>query len=231
MTAIRVFLADDHALLRAGMRALLKSFPDVQVVAEAGDGLDALRLIGECRPDVVLMDISMPGMNGLDVLARTSKEFPNVRVLVLSMHSSEEYVLCALRAGAAGYIVKDAAPAELGLALKAAVRGEIYLSPVVSKHVVNDYARRVKCADHLDGENTDPCQRLTPRQRQTLQLIAEGRTTRQIASLLQISSKTVETYRTQLMAKLDVHSVAGLVRCAISIGLAGSDAQAPTLRV
>lgn len=216
MKPIRMVLADDHALVRAGVRALLQTLPDIEVVAETGDGREALTLIETHRPDVVLMDIAMPGMNGLEVAARVAKDLPGVRVIILSMHASEEYVLKALRAGATGYLLKDAATAELELAVRAAVRGETYLSPMISKHVIGDYVRRV-------GGEASSLEQLTPRQREILQLIAEGRTTKEIAHMLNISVKTVETHRAQLMERLDIHDVAGLVRYAIRVGMVSPD--------
>lgn len=212
MKPIRVLLADDHTLVRAGIRALLDKLPDVQVVAEATDGRDALSLVKAHQPHLVLMDIAMPGLNGLEATRRMVKEFPNISVLILSMHVSEEYVWQALRAGAAGYLLKGAELAELALAIKAVARGETYLSPPISKQVIRDYVRRV------GGEET-LLERLTPRQREILQLIAEGATTKAIAETLHLSVKTVETHRAQLMERLGIHDVAGLVRYAVKIGL------------
>jgi DNA-binding NarL/FixJ family response regulator len=209
--AIRVLLADDHTLVRAGIRALLGGIEGVEVVGEASDGQETLRLVASARPDVVLLDIGMPGLNGLEVASRIARE-KSARVVILSTHSSEEYVLQALRAGASGYLVKDAAPAELELALRAVRRGETYLTSSVSKHVVEDYVRRT-------GGAADPLAALTPRQREVLQLVAEGHATKEIASRLGISVKTAETHRTQLMERLDIHDVAGLVRFAIRVGL------------
>ncbi len=212
MKPIRVLLADDHTLVRAGFRALLQSLPDIQVVAEADDGREALRLIEEHQPDVVLMDIAMPGLNGLEVVARVTEEFPYVRVIILSVHASEEYVLRALRTGAAGYLLKNARAEELEFAISSVTRGDTYLSPAVSKHVAA-YVQRV-------GEETSfSLERLTPRQREVLQLIAEGHTTQEIARLLNVSVKTVEKHRMQLMERLDIHDIAGLVRYAIRVGL------------
>jgi DNA-binding NarL/FixJ family response regulator len=212
MTSTRVLIAEDHALVRAGFRALLSSRPGIQVVAETGDGQQALRLIPETQPDVILMDISMPGLNGLEATARVVSEHPKVRVIILSMHADEEYVLRALRAGASGYLLKDSDAAELELAITAVVRGEIYLSPQVSKHVIADYLRLV-------GSESGTHEPLTPRQREVLQLIAEGHTTKQIAQILSVSEKTAMTHRAQLMQRLDIHDIAGLVRYAIRIGL------------
>ena len=209
---IRVLLADDHTLVRAGIRAILEKLPDVQVVAEATDGRDALNLVKTHQPHLVLMDIAMPGLNGLEATRRMVKEFPNISVLILSMHVSEEYVWQALRAGAAGYLLKGAELAELALAIKAVARGETYLSPPISKQVLRDYVLRI------GGEET-LLERLTPRQREILQLIAEGATTKAMAKTLHLSVKTIETHRAQLMERLDIHDVAGLVRYAVKIGL------------
>jgi DNA-binding NarL/FixJ family response regulator len=208
---VKVLLAEDHALVRAGIRALLDGLPDVSVVAEAGDGREAIRLARELSPDVVLMDISMPLMNGLEAAERISKELPEVRVIIVSMHANEEYVWHALRTGVAGYMLKGANASELEDALAAVARGETYLSPSVSKSV----------GDYIDHVGTEPTElgRLTPRQREVLQLIAEGHTNREIAALLEISIKTVESHRTQLMDTLDIHEVAGLVRFAVRVGL------------
>lgn len=209
---IRMLLTEDHTIVRAGIRALLENLDGVDVVGEAGDGREALRLVEQHHPDVVLMDIAMSGLNGLEATARITKEFPDVKVIILSMHASEEYVLQALRAGAAGYLLKDAGTAELEIAIRAVARDETYLSPSVSKHVVADYVRRV------GGESTS-LERLTRRQREILQLIAEGHSTQEIAQMLSISVKTVETHRSQLMERLDIHDVASLVRYAIRMGL------------
>jgi DNA-binding NarL/FixJ family response regulator len=206
-----VLLADDHALVRAGVRALLQSMANVQVVAEASNGREALELVKELRPDVVLMDISMEGLNGVDAAARIASEQPRTRVIMLSMHAQEEYVVKALRAGASGYLLKNAVASELEKAIQHVARGETFLSPAVSRQV-SDYIRRV-------GQEPTALDRLTPRQREILQLIAEGNTTKKIAQVLTISVKTVETHRSQLMEQLDIHDVAGLVRYAIRTGL------------
>jgi DNA-binding NarL/FixJ family response regulator len=208
---LRAVLADDHQIVRAGLKKLLESL-DVEVVGEADDGLAALALAEQLSPNVVLMDIAMPGLNGLDATARLTKAHPQIRVLILSMHQNEAYVRQALRNGAAGYLLKDAAPVELALALKAVLRGETYLSPAVSKGVMSDYVQRLR------GEEA-PSEELTPRQREILQLVAEGHTTKDIARRLDLSVKTVEAHRTALMKTLDVHDVSGLVRYAIRTGL------------
>lgn len=212
MTPMRVVLADDHTLVRAGIRALLEQLPDVHVVAEASDGHEAVHVVATTQPDVVLMDITMPGLNGLEATRRLVQEFPTLRVLILSMHKNEEYVWQALRAGAVGYLLKDADRAELALALTAVTRGETYLSPPISTHVIREYVQRV-------GSKESSLEQLTPRQREILQLIAEGQTTKAIAQRLGLGVKTVATHRVQMMERLDIHEVAGLVRYAIRMGV------------
>jgi DNA-binding NarL/FixJ family response regulator len=216
MKKIRVLIADDHALFRAGLRKLLQSFEDVEVVGEAADGHEALRLTALHRPDVLLMDIAMPELNGVEAASRLAREAPDTRVVILSMHAGQEFVLRAIRAGSAGYLLKDASPAELEQAVKAVARGEMYLSPAVSRYVVEDYVRRA-------GPEHSPLDRLTPRQREILQLIAEGNTTKAIATKLGLSVKTVETHRAQLMERLEAHDIASLVRLAIRLGIVTSD--------
>jgi DNA-binding NarL/FixJ family response regulator len=211
MSPIHVLLADDHTLVRAGFRTLLHNLDGITVIAEAENGREALTLIEEHRPDVVLMDVAMPQLNGLEAADRVVEAYPHTKVIILSMHPNEEYVLRALNIGAAGYLLKDAGPTELEMAVRAVARGEIYLSPSISRQVV-EYVRRV-------GSDFDSLDRLTPRQREVLQLIAEGRTNREIAQLLEISVKTVESHRTRLMKRLDIHDVTGLVRYAVRTGL------------
>ncbi len=216
MTQIRVLLADDHTLVRSGFRALIQQLKGIEVVAEAADGREALRLVGRHRPDVVLMDIAMPELNGLDATARMRKQFPKVPVLLLSMHNSDEYVSEALAAGAAGYMVKDAGALELDIAIRAVARGESYLSPAVARRVISHHP--ASNARPFDGPR-----RLTPRQREILQLIAKSNSTKEIARKLGVSVKTVETHRIKLMCRLDIHDVAGLVRYAIRMGLVTPD--------
>jgi DNA-binding NarL/FixJ family response regulator len=208
---IHVLIADDLTLVRAGVRSLLERSSDMQVVAEAGDGREALKMVEEHRPDVVLMGITLPTMNGIEATARIAKEFPNVRVVILSSHTGEEYVWQAFRAGASGYLPKAASPQELDEAIKSVLRGKIYLSRLLSRQVT-DFDRLMRSELSLLG-------RLTPRQREILQLIAEGKSTKGIAKDLEISVKTVETHRAQLMDRLGIHDVAGLVRYAIRAGL------------
>jgi DNA-binding NarL/FixJ family response regulator len=216
MDKIRVLIADDHTLVRAGIRALLQGLEGVEVVAEAGDGREALTLVETHRPDVLLTDIAMPHLNGLELAARVAQELAQTRVIMLSMHASEEYASRALQAGAAGYLLKDSGLAELEIAVRAVARGETYLSPAVSKHVIADYLRRT-------GGLPTELDRLTPRQREVLRLIAEGETTKAIARKLGVSAKTAETHRAQLMERLEIHDVAGLVRYAIRVGLVQAD--------
>lgn len=212
MSAVRVLLADDHTLVRAGLIKLLESMPDITVVGEVGDGLALLKLAEQLQPQLVLMDIAMPGLNGIEATARLARSCPSIRVLILSMHQNEEYVRQALRHGACAYLLKDAAPMELEQAIAAVLRGEIYLSPAVSSGVVSDYVQRLRS----DEPAQDP---LTPRQREVLQLIAEGQSTKEIARRLDLSVKTVETHRSTLMKQLDIHEVTGLVRYAMRAGL------------
>lgn len=213
---IRVLIADDHTLVREGIRALLERLPEVEVVAEATDGRDALNLLKTSQPDVVLMDISMPRLNGLDATRHMVREMPKIKVIMLSMHRSEQYVWQALNAGAAGYLLKDTDLAEVSIAINAVMNGKAYLSPEIAMHVIKEYVRR--------GDSNETLrQTLTPRQREVLQLMAEGTTTRKIAETLNISVKTVETHRAQLMERLDIHDVAGLVRYAIRTGLVQQD--------
>jgi DNA-binding NarL/FixJ family response regulator len=208
----RVLLADDHVLVRAGIRALLEKMTGIEVVAEAGDGREALELIRKHLPNLVLLDIAIPKLNGLEALARATKELPAVKIMILSMHANEEYVLQALRAGARGYLLKEAAVDELDLALRTVTGGEIYLSPRVSKHAIANY---LECL----GNERPLRDELTPRQREILQLIAEAKSTKEIAYVLKLSARTVEAHRAQLMARLGIRDVAGLVRYAIRIGL------------
>jgi DNA-binding NarL/FixJ family response regulator len=208
---MRVLLADDHRLVRAGLRSLLDAMPNVQVVAEATDGEEALKLLQQLRPDVALIDIAMPRMSGLAVLHQLAPAGIPTRVLLLSMYDNDEYVAEAIRAGASGYLVKDAAVEELGLALHALERGDIYLSPAISR----------KLAQAFSGGRASPG--LTGRQTQVLRLIAQGQSSKEIARDLGLSIKTVETHRTQIMDRLEIRDLAGLVRYAIRSGIVGAD--------
>ena len=213
---IRAVLAEDHRLVRAGLRALLATMSGIEVVGEADDGRHALELVALHQPTIVLMDISMPSLDGLETTRRIAKKHPDVRVIMLSMHADDRLVAQALRAGAKGYLLKEAVPGELELALDAVARDEIYLSQTISKRVIADYL------SHAQGDGS-PREHLSPRQREILQLIAEGRSTKQIAALLATSVKTVETHRAALMEKLDIHDIAGLVRYAIRHGLVSTE--------
>src|SRR5438552_10470580 len=212
MSQIRVLLADDHKLVRAGIRSLLERFPNVEVIAEASDGREAIRLVETNEPQIVLMDLAMPELNGLEATRHLTKTFPQVRVIILSIYSDEEHVYQALRAGAAGYLLKGAATEELELAIRSVAQGETYLSPPVSKPVIMEYI-------HRTNVGFSSRERLSPRQMQILKLIAEGKTTKQVALQLDISVKTVETHRSALMTRIGVRDVAGLVRYAVKIGL------------
>ena len=209
-------MIDDHALVRAGLRSLLERMSAVRIVGEGGDGREALALVAREPVDVVLMDIAMKGLNGLEATRQIKKAYPGVHVVMLSMHASEEYVMQALRAGASGYLLKDAATLELAQAIVAVTRGELYLSPPISRQVVENYMQRV-------GGAHNALSLLTGRQREILQLIAEGQSTKAIAHRLGLSAKTVESHRAQLMERLDIHDVPGLVRYAIRVGLATAE--------
>jgi DNA-binding NarL/FixJ family response regulator len=210
---IRVLLADDHTLVRAGIRALLEKLPGVEVVGEAGDGREVLNLVKTKEPNVVLMDISMPGLNGLEAATRMAGDFPDVRVVILSMHNNEEYVWRALKAGVAGYLLKKSATAELEIALQRVVQGDIYISQEISRRIV----RKLPLQGIADRKS--PFEQLTSRQREILQLVAEGQNTKGIAEILKVSPKTIEYHRMKLMNSLNIHDVPGLVRFAMQAGL------------
>lgn len=211
---IRVLLADDHALVRAGIRFLLEMIPGVEVVGEAADGFEALELAKSKLPNLVLLDIDMPRLSGLEALPRIVKTFPQMKVAILSAYATEAYVSRALQAGATGYLVKDAAPVELELLIQSVMQGKTYLSPSVSRIIIKAMGRVPEEAASLEL--------LTARQREILQLIAEGKNTKEVAYRLAIGVKTVEAHRLQLMVRLDIHNVAGLVRYAIREGLVSS---------
>lgn len=213
MKAIRVVLADDHALVRAGIRSLLERIAGVEVVGDADTGPNALALIEARRPDVAFVDIAMGGMSGIEVAAHVAEKFPWVKVIILSMHAHEGYVAAALRAGAIGYVLKDSVAAELDLALEAAGRGQLYLSAAISRTVIKGY---LAGNAHASG---DEARRLTPRQRDVLTLVASGKSTKEIAGALHLSAKTVESHRARLMERLKIHDVPGLVKYALQAGL------------
>lgn len=210
MDRIRIILVDDHRLVRAGIRSLLEKLPDIEVVAEASDGTEAIELISKHKPDVVLMDLAMPVLNGLEATRQLARELPEVRIIILSIYADEEHVYQALRAGATGYLLKGAAIQELEVAIRAVAKGETYLSPPVSKPLISAYIERTQAG------RTD---RLSPRQVEVLQLIAQGKTTKEVALTLNVSVKTIETHRAALMTRLGVRDVAGLVRYAVRSGL------------
>jgi DNA-binding NarL/FixJ family response regulator len=216
MKPIRILLADDHTIVRAGIRSLLEKTAGFQVVAEAADGREAVDLAKAHSPDIVLMDVGMPGLNGLDATVRLLKDMPTVRVIILSMHTNEEYMVQARRAGASGYLLKRAAVSELEAAIKAVVHGETYLSPLLADRV------KERSCDKPQGPQS-PLEKLTPRQREVLQLIAESKNTKEVALLLGLSPKTVEFHRAELMNRLRIHDVPGLVRYAMQSGLSPAE--------
>jgi len=211
--SIRILLADDHKITRQGLRALLDNQEDMEVVAEAEEGRAAVRLVREQLPDVVIMDVSMPDLNGMEAARRIVGRFPDVKIIALSMHSDSLFVTEMLKSGVSGYLLKDCAFEELARAIRAVVAGKAYLSPSISGIVVDDYVHRLSKADFSSSEP------LTDREREVLQLIAEGESTKQIALKLHVSVKTVETHRRQIMNKLDIHTVAELTKYAIRKGL------------
>lgn len=206
---IRILLADDHALVRQGFRRILEAEPDMQIVGEASDGREAVALAESLRPDVVVMDVGMPGLNGIEATRRLAESLPRTRVLALSMHKDSVYVREILRAGARGYLLKDAFDRDLLLAVRAVARGEAYLSPAVSEAVLSDYRRHVR----------DPLDLLTSREREVLQMLAEGKTNKEIAAALNLSVYTVDAHRGRIMEKLNLHSIGELVRFAVRNGL------------
>lgn len=218
MGKIRVLLAEDHTIVRKGLRALLDDETDIEVVGEAEDGRETVRQVERVHPDVVLMDITMPLLNGVEATRQIKAQYPEVQVLGLTRHENEEYIYQLLRAGASGYVVKQAAPAELVEAIRAVSQSETYLSPSINPSVVEEYIRQAKAM-----VKSGPDERLTPREREVLQLVAEGRTNREIAQVLSISVKTVEHHRANLMSKLDLYSAAELTQYAIRTGVIDVD--------
>jgi DNA-binding NarL/FixJ family response regulator len=225
MVPIRIVIADDHVLVRAGIRALVERMPDLEVVGEASDGAEAIRLVEKTSPDIVLMDVAMPGFDGAEATAHVLRTSPTTRVIAVSVHADPESVLRAIDAGASGYVLKDSGVAELELAIRSTMQGGTFLSPKVSGLVVEGYRRRLagdvggSAADVHPASDRARLARLTPRQRQILQLVAEGASSRTIARRLELSVKTIESHRAQLMERLGIHDVAGLVRFAIRAGL------------
>jgi len=217
MKNIKVVIADDHTILRQGIKSLLDSQEGIEVMGEAKDGREAIKIIEELLPDVILMDIAMPGLNGLEATRRIKKKFPKIKVLVLTMYTHEEYIFQILNAGADGYLVKETAFQDLISAINAVYKGEAFMSPSISKKVINTYMQRAR------GEEDEVCDTLTTREREILQLIAEGNTNKKIAEALFISPKTVETHRTHIMDKLNIHDRIGLVKYAIRKGMVDVD--------
>jgi DNA-binding NarL/FixJ family response regulator len=219
MSRIRVLLADDHTIVRQGVRLCLETMGDIDVVAEAEDGQTAVQLALQLRPDVAVVDLTMPRLNGVEVIRQIKRDAPEVEVVVLSVHDSEAYVVQALRAGAAGYVLKRNAATELVAAIRAAQEGQAYLHPSIARRVIDDYLSRIRASE---SEPTEPHERLTPREREVLQLAAEGHTTRAIAGLLCLSTKTVEHHRASVMTKLGLRGQTELVKYAIRAGLVES---------
>lgn len=214
----RIVLADDHTLVRTGMRLLLESIPDVTVVGEAADGLEALQLIQRHRPDCVLMDLAMPGLSGVEAVRRSTAQFPSIPILVISMHANEAYVHRALVAGARGNLLKGADKEELELAVRTVCNGVTYLTPAISKTLVTALMKKSETSEPIS-----PLEVLTLRQREVLRLVAEGNSTKQIAGQLGLSAKTVEAHRSAIMERLGIRDLAGLVRLAIRTGLVAQD--------
>jgi DNA-binding NarL/FixJ family response regulator len=213
---IRVLLADDHTIVREGVRLCLEAMGDIEVVAEAEDGQAAVQLTNQLRPDVAVVDLTMPRLNGVEAIRQIKRDTPSTEVVVLSVHDSEAYVVQALRAGAAGYVLKRNAATELAAAIRAAHDGQAYLHPSIARRVIDDYLSRIHASGDVGGE---PHERLTPREREVLQLAAEGHSTRAIAGVLCLSTKTVEHHRASLMTKLRLHGQTELVKYAIRAGL------------
>jgi two-component system response regulator NreC len=212
-------LADDHTIVREGVRLCLEAMGDIEVVAEAEDGQMAVLLANQLRPDVAVVDLTMPRLNGVEAIRQIRRDLPDTEVVVLSVHDSEPYVVQALRAGAAGYVLKRNAATELAAAIRAAHAGQAYLHPSIARRVIDDYLSRIHSAE---GDGAEPHDRLTPREREVLQLAAEGHTTRAIAGLLCLSTKTVEHHRASVMTKLGLHGQTELVKYAIRAGLVES---------
>ncbi len=218
MSNIRVLLAEDHTIVRKGLRSLLDEEPAIEVVGEAENGRDAVSQAEALQPDIVVMDHTMPLLNGLEATRQIGKLLPQTKVLILTMHTNQEYVFQYLQAGAAGYLVKQTAPTELITAIQAVSRGDSFLSPAITKPVIEEFIRTGGAAGKVDSDDS-----LTEREREVLQLVAEGFTNQAIAQQLQISVKTVGVHRLNLMQKLDLHNLADLTKYAIRTGMIGLD--------
>jgi DNA-binding NarL/FixJ family response regulator len=214
MRRIRILLADDHTLVRQGLRKLLEERPDWEVIAEAGDGREAVRLAEQHKPDVAILDVAMPLLNGIEATRQIARRVPNTRVLVLSMHADEAYVTQILQAGATGYLLKDSADVDLLKAVEEAAHGRSFFSPAIARVMLDDYVRQL-----ADKGVTDRYESLSEREREIFQLIAEARTNKEIAALLNVSPSTVETHRAHIMEKLDLHSAAEIVLYAVRRGV------------
>ncbi len=215
METIRILLVEDHTIVRKGIRSLLDSEADIEVIGEAENGREAVEKAKKLQPDVVLMDHTMPDLNGLEATRQIKKTFPEIRILILTMHTNEEYILQFLLAGASGYLVKQTAPTELVSAVQAVFGGDFYLTPSISKAVIEEFLRMSKTTDTVK----DSYDQLTSREREVLQLIAEGYSNKEIAARLQISLKTVGVHRLNLMNKLNIHNVIDLVKYALRKGI------------
>lgn len=213
MSEIKIVLADDHKLFRMGLRQLIEKHPDVKIVGEAATGIEVISVAKEQSPDIVLMDISMPELNGIEATRRILGEQPDVRVIIVSMHSDRRYVVETLRAGAKGYLLKDSSPDEIFRAIQKVMRNQFYLSAQINEQVILDFVQQNK------SENSSAFEVLSAREREVLQLLAEGKSTKQIADLLNLSAKTVETHRMHIMDKLDLHTLPELTRYALREGL------------
>jgi len=214
MARVRILLADDHTVVRQGLRKLLEERPDWEVIAEAGDGREAVRLAEQHKPDVAILDVAMPLLNGIEATRQIARRVPSTRVLVLSMHADEAYVTQILQAGATGYLLKDSADVDLLKAVGEAARGKSFFSPAIARVMLDDYVRQL-----ADKGVTDRYESLSEREREIFQLIAEARTNKEIAALLNVSPSTVETHRAHIMEKLDLHSAAELVLYAVRRGV------------
>jgi DNA-binding NarL/FixJ family response regulator len=214
MGKVRILLADDHTLVRHGLRKLLEERPDWEVIAEAGDGREAVRLAEQHKPDVAILDVAMPLLNGIEATRQITRRVPGTRVLVLSMHADEAYVTQILQAGATGYLLKDSADVDLLKAVGEAAKGKSFFSPAIAKVMLDDYVRQL-----ADKGVTDRYEALSEREREIFQLIAEARTNKEIAALLNVSPSTVETHRAHIMEKLDLHSAAEIVLYAVRRGV------------
>jgi two-component system response regulator NreC len=214
MRKIRILLADDHKLMRSGLRLLIEQQPDLSVVGEAGDGREAVSMAKSLRPDVTVMDIGMPNLNGIEASHQITHSHPEIAVVMLSMHADESYVLRALKAGAKGYLLKDSAEADLIRAVRAVAGGKSFFSPVVSKVLLDDYMRKLKRSGAEDAYDL-----LTPREREILQLVAEGKSNKEVANLLNLSVYTVETHRSNIMQKLNLRGIPELILYAVRKGI------------